>query len=243
MHPARALEANENSSRFGMHGKSPTCRGKAARSLSTRAVIGRKPKERDMHCSLGPIGTRIARLLAIGLIGATGGVYAHDNDHNRIEIRLKSYNEVPAVSSVAMGTFKAHYDGKGAISYDLSYSGLEGDVRQAHIHFGQHSVNGAIMVWLCQTAANVDPSGLSPVCPPSGTVSGVVQAANVSPLPLPPAAQVGSANAQGIAPGEFDEFVKAIRAGAAYVNVHSSKFPGGELRGQLRGHLGDHDRD
>ena len=200
-----------------------------------------------MHCSLSPITPRIAKLLAIGLIGATGGVYAHDDDHNRIEIRLKSYNEVPAVSSVAAGKFKAHYDGKGAISYDLSYSGLEGDVRQAHIHFGQHSVNGAIMVWLCQTLTNVDPSGLSPTCPLSGTVSGVIQAANVSPLPLPlplpPAAQVGSANAQGIAQGEFDEFVKAIRAGAAYVNVHSSKFPGGELRGQLRGHLGDHDRD
>ncbi len=200
-----------------------------------------------MHCSLSPITSGIVKLFAIGLIGAAGGVYAHDDDHNRVEIRLKSYNEVPAVSSVATGKFKAHYDGKGSISYDLSYSGLEGDVRQAHIHFGQHSVNGAIMVWLCQSAANVDPTGLSPACPPSGTVSGVIQAANVSPLPQPlpppPALPVGSANAQGIAQGEFDEFVKAIRAGAAYVNVHSSKFPGGELRGQLRGRLGDHDRD
>jgi hypothetical protein len=40
-------------------------------------------------------------------------------------------------------------------------------------------------------------------------------------------------NGQGIAPGEFEELVAAIRAGRAYANVHSAKFPGGEIRGQL----------
>jgi hypothetical protein len=39
---------------------------------------------------------------------------------------------------------------------------------------------------------------------------------------------------QGIAPGEFEELLAAIRAGVAYANVHTSTFPGGELRGQLR---------
>ena len=39
---------------------------------------------------------------------------------------------------------------------------------------------------------------------------------------------------QGIAPGQLNELIAAIRAGVAYVNVHSTKFPGGEVRGQLR---------
>jgi hypothetical protein len=93
----------------------------------------------------------------------------------------------------------------------------------AHIHFGQHGVNGGIMVWLCQTAVNVSPVASTPQCPQSGTVSGVVSATDV----------VGPAG-QGIAAAEFAEMAKAINAGVAYVNVHSAKFPGGEIRGQLR---------
>ena len=38
---------------------------------------------------------------------------------------------------------------------------------------------------------------------------------------------------QGIPPAQFAEVVAAIRAGIAYVNVHSATFLGGEIRGQL----------
>ena len=44
---------------------------------------------------------------------------------------------------------------------------------------------------------------------------------------------------QGIAPGEYNELLRAIRAGVTYANVHSTKFPSGEIRAQLerkRGH-------
>jgi hypothetical protein len=37
----------------------------------------------------------------------------------------------------------------------------------------------------------------------------------------------------GIAPGEFDELIAAIRAGATYANVHTVGRPGGEIRGQI----------
>jgi len=39
--------------------------------------------------------------------------------------------------------------------------------------------------------------------------------------------------AQGVAAGEFDEFVQALRAEAAYANVHTAAFGAGEIRGQV----------
>ena len=61
-----------------------------------------------------------------------------------------------------------------------------------------------------------------PECPQSGTVEATVGAAHV----------IGPA-VQGIAPGEFEEIAAAIRAGRAYANVHTSKFPGGDIRAQI----------
>jgi hypothetical protein len=140
-----------------------------------------------------------------------------------VVVKMKSYEEVPSVSSVALGHFTAFInEAAGTIDYQLFYEGLEGDVRQAHIHFGQRSVNGGISVFLCQTAANPDPTGLAPTCPQSGTVSGTIRAANI----------IGPAG-QGIAATELSELIAAIRAGVAYPNVHSTKFPGGEVRGQF----------
>ena len=171
------------------------------------------------------------RRIGVGLCAAVlsctaAGPAAADDAHSRMQVqtRLKSYQEVPSVSSLAGGRFRASLDGASlSLHYELSFSGLEGDVRQAHIHFGQHGVNGGIMVWLCQTAFNVSPVASTPACPQAGSVSGVISAADV----------VGPAG-QGIAPAEFAEMLAAIRAGVAYVNVHSTKFPGGEIRGQLR---------
>jgi CHRD domain len=160
------------------------------------------------------------RLVGAALLGLAPSAFANDS----VEARLKGFAEVPSVSSTASGHFKAYVDRKtGAINYELSYKGLQGEVRQAHIHLGQHGVNGGVMVFLCQTTVNPDPTGLAPTCPQAGMVTGVLQAANV----------VGP-TAQGIDPLEFAELLTAIRGGVAYVNVHSSRFPGGEIRGQLR---------
>jgi hypothetical protein len=143
-----------------------------------------------------------------------------------VRLRLIPYEEVPAISSQARGMFTADIDSRaGQIAYELEYSGLTGDVRQSHIHVGQRGVNGGISVFLCQTGTNPDPTGLAPVCPASGTVTGVLTMANV----------VGP-EGQGISAGEFAELLAAMRAGVAYVNVHSSTFPGGEVRGQFDAH-------
>lgn len=165
-------------------------------------------------------------LACAALLAGAGSAFGHDS-HARLDTRLRGYDETPAaISTTAKGRFSAHYDkASGTVTYELSYHDLEGDVRQAHIHFGRRGVTGGIMVWLCQTTANPAPATVAaavPVCPQSGTVSGVINSISV----------IGPA-AQGIEPEAFDEFVRAIRNNAGYVNVHSSKWPSGEIRGQL----------
>jgi hypothetical protein len=147
-------------------------------------------------------------------------------EEERVRAGLNGYKEVPSISSGASGQFEAVIDRDArTIAYELTYSGLTGDVQQAHIHVGQKSVNGAVSVFLCQTEAAPDPTGLAPRCPQRGKVTGMVQSANMIG---------GNIVNQGISPGQFNELVRAINAGVAYINVHSSTFPGGEVRGQLR---------
>ncbi len=107
-----------------------------------------------MNRSQHPSAPTLIKITGIVLLGIASSVFARDRD-DRFDARLKSFKEVPAVSSTATGRFRAVFDEKAnppKIEYDLSYSGLEGIVTQAHIHLGQRGVNGGIMVWLCQTA-------------------------------------------------------------------------------------------
>ena len=148
----------------------------------------------------------------------------------RIREFLTGYEEVPAVSTVAEGEFHARIsDDASQIDYELKYSDLEGSVTQAHIHFGQKGVNGGISVWLCgNPSATITPPAGTPVCPASpATVTGTLDASDV----------VGP-SAQGIAATEFAELIRAIRAGKTYANVHTTKFPGGEIRSQIEGNSG-----
>lgn len=169
------------------------------------------------------------RLLSLALALCTSAAVADNGKSDAtMRARLSSYQEVPAVSSAASGSIKLKIDWSSkTIAYELSYEGMEGTATMAHIHLGQMGANGGVMLWLCQSATNADPTGLAPACPQTaGTVSGLIQAANV----------IGPAG-QGVAATEMAEVLDALRAGVAYVNVHSSKFPGGEIRGQLgRGH-------
>jgi CHRD domain len=136
---------------------------------------------------------------------------------------LSGYEETPStLSTPAVGSFDARLSHDGAtLEYELSYSGLEGTVLQAHIHFAKRAVNGGITLFLCGTAASPGPAG-TPTCPDSGTVSRTVGAADI----LAP-------GTQGIEAGNFAELVAAMRNGSTYANVHSTKWPGGEIRAQI----------
>jgi hypothetical protein len=140
--------------------------------------------------------------------------------------RLNGYNEVPvALSTTGDGRFRLRVDDRAQeLTYQLSYSNLEGTVTQAHIHFGSVSQAGGISVFLCSNLGN-GPAGTQ-ACPAApATISGTITAVDV----------IGPA-AQGIAAGQFAELVDAVRAGFTYVNVHTTLFPAGEIRAQLGHH-------
>ncbi|MGI9113317.1 MAG: CHRD domain-containing protein [Gaiellaceae bacterium] len=169
-------------------------------------------------------------VLLLGL----GSFALADGGSKKASGKLIGYQEVPSVSSRGSGEFEAKIVDNSTIEYKLSYRDLEAPVQQGHIHFGQRSVNGGISVFLCSNLGN-GPAGTQ-ACPASpATISGTIVAANV----------IGPA-VQGIAAGEFAELLAAIRAGKTYANVHTSMFPGGEIRAQLgknRGEKGDREKD
>lgn len=156
----------------------------------------------------------------------------------RISEFLTGYEETPAaISTTGNGTFTARISNdESRIDWQLTYSDLEGAVQQSHIHFGAKGTTGGISVFLCTNLGN-GPAGTQPCPAPPATISGTIHAADVSPN-IP--ATAGARN-QGLDTGELDELIAAIRAGATYVNVHSSKWPGGEIRSQIDGNSGhDH---
>ena len=157
----------------------------------------------------------------IALLGVVSFAVAGGGSKNFEGSPLNGYEENPDVSSTGSGEFEARLDKDGAsIEYELSYSNLESTVTQAHIHFGKRAVNGGISMFLCSNLGN-GPAGTQ-ACPQSGTITGTLDAADV----------IGPSG-QGIAAGEFDEILAAMRAGHTYANVHSTTFPGGEIRAQI----------
>ena len=154
----------------------------------------------------------------------------------RIHANLIGYQEVPSVSTPASGEFTARISKDGqSIEWQMTFGNLIGTVLMSHIHMAQRGVNGSIVIWLCQTTANPAPaavSALTQTCPQSGTISGTITTANVI---------ASSTLSQQIAAGELDEVIAAIRAGVAYVNIHSApNNGGGEIRGQIRASDDDH---
>ena len=116
----------------------------------------------------------IVAALAVGAValGVAAFALAGGAGFNHLSETLIGYQEVPAVSTAGTAEFTADVGKDGnSINYTVSYSGLEGDIKQSHIHFGQRSVNGPIIVFLCTELGN-GPAGTQG-CPDSpATISG-----------------------------------------------------------------------
>src|SRR5215470_2715560 len=194
---------------------------------------------------------RIVRIILVtaGLLAliapATGSAEDNRNDNGRLRIKLSGFQEVippnlglGAIFSTGSGrlTLKVAKQNR-TIDYELIYSFPDAAatpivgaqfVNQAHLHFGQKHTTGGITVWLCQSADTPAPAAVAavtPTCPsPSGTVSGTIAPGQVLALP-----------GQGLPAGQdgFDALLEALQNDAIYGNVHTDKFPSGEIRGQF----------
>jgi hypothetical protein len=166
----------------------------------------------------------VTRLLAAFVVlGLTVSVASADESITKVAAKLTGFEQVPPVLTNGTGSFTATVRGE-SIEYKLTYSGLTTATTQAHIHFGQRAVNGGIFLWLCGSAAAPGPAG-TPTCPATGgTVTRTVSGADII-APKPD---------QGLDAGNFAGALHIIRSGVAYVNVHTTRFPAGEIRGQVR---------
>ncbi len=130
---------------------------------------------------------------------------------NRFTATLSGRDEVPPNRSGASGsaTFRVRPD--GSIDYTLDVEQIS-NVRAAHIHLGAAGMNGPVVVPLLDR-----PEGVS-VFDRTRIASGRLTAADLTA-------------ASGIrTPAEL---LQRMRQGRTYVNVHTTRFPGGEVRGEV----------
>ncbi|MHB1400371.1 MAG: CHRD domain-containing protein [Trichloromonadaceae bacterium] len=117
----------------------------------------------------------------------------------------------PVAGSAALGNASLRLSA-GTIEFELDVEPLPvTTITGAHIHYGAPGTNGPIIFSLYESAFGV-------------------------PFAVPRSGSLGSADLQvkpevGIT--NFSAALEAIRSGNAYVNVRTTAFPAGELRGQL----------
>jgi hypothetical protein len=143
---------------------------------------------------------------------------------------FSGFNEVGALNaqsgailSPGHGTLEVWLDRVNqTLTFELSFWDLSASVTQSHIHFGKRHMAGGVMVFFCSNLASA-PAGTQPCPAGGGTVSGTLTAANVLAVA-----------GQGVAAGDFQALVDALESDTAYANVHTTNFPAGEIRGQVR---------
>jgi len=145
-----------------------------------------------------------------------------DVPHNH-RTHLTGAEEVPVRDTRAQGqaVFQISPDGS-QVSYRLIASNIE-NVTQAHIHCGPAGVNGPVVVWLYP-----NPSSTAPVAG-DGRHDGVLAANTFDSSHVRPTTNPNCPG--GVA--TLEDVLDRIRSGNAYVNVHTTRFPPGEIRGQL----------
>jgi hypothetical protein len=162
----------------------------------------------------------------VALLATAGTVWAA-NRH--LEASLAGGEEVPARLTGASGEakFKLNNDGS-ELRYELEVEDIT-NVVQAHIHIGPPGVNGPIVVFL-----------YGPVAPGGGPIEGRIARGTITADDL----------INTLAGHPLSDLLAEIRAGNAYVNVHTNDgidppttgpgdFPGGEIRGQVQHKHGD----
>jgi hypothetical protein len=153
------------------------------------------------------IASLVLTLVAAGTVVAAGETF--------FRAKLAGSFEVPVNTSKATGHAQFWLNSDGTqLRYRLLVSRIE-NVTQAHIHVGPLGINGPVVLFLY-------PSAPPPVLIP-GPFSGILNEGTAT-----------AANLIGPLAGQpLSALVAALESGGAYVNVHTSQLPGGEIRGQV----------
>lgn len=135
----------------------------------------------------------------------------------RFQATLSGANEVPAVTTTATGTAVFAVAEDTFLIYRVDVAGINAPTL-AHIHDGAAGVIGGVIVTLRSgSALGANYTG----------VFGMSQlrASQLTQLPT----------SYGATPlDRLNELLARMRVGTVYVNVHSTTYPGGELRGQIQ---------
>jgi len=138
--------------------------------------------------------------------------------------KLRGANEVPAVTTDGLGIAKLRVNG-GKLHWFVNASNLD-NVTAAHVHCGAAGVNGPVVLTLFPTATFTAPTN------PAGrfTSGWILLTDDIADV------DCGFTVDEDNVVDHADDIVALLRLtpSKAYVNVHSSDFPGGEIRGQVR---------
>ncbi|HEU4658522.1 MAG TPA: CHRD domain-containing protein [Capillimicrobium sp.] len=126
-----------------------------------------------------------------------------------LEATLNGRSEVPRTDSRATGHAEFTVaDNRKSIRYELDASGLSGPAMAAHLHLGKPGQAGGVLITIASSRFSLPSEGRLTKRDFSAT-------GNVK---------------------TFRQAIRAVLAGRTYVNIHTAKFPAGEIRGQVRAH-------
>jgi hypothetical protein len=156
---------------------------------------------------------RLALVLALagGVLAAPGAAVAQ-SAHPTFVAQMNGFEETPGVATLATGFagIQVGMDGS-TVYYTVTLTDASTELMAAHLHLGPSGEAGPIVVTLC--SAQTKP------CQTEGVVAqGTFTAADFS---------------GPFANDTLERLLTESRNHMVYVNVHSTKFPSGEARGQL----------
>lgn len=149
-------------------------------------------------------------ILILGVAAGPTAIFAQQ----KFTAKLSGNNEVPPVTTAGSGmaTFQLSGDGK-SLDYQLNLTKMN-SVMGAHIHSGKQGQNGPVIAGLFNPNMSE---------PPTGTINGLLKKGTLT-----------SADLSGSMAGkQISNLVNMIKSGEAYVNIHTTKYQNGEIRGQI----------
>ena len=158
--------------------------------------------------AIGIVAIGILCMLIIGTSPLTLQLAAQESEQ-KFSAKLSGKEEVPSNESPSTGfAWVKITDDK--IGYEVNVTDMD-KVNAAHIHLAEAGKNGPVVLTLFKGG-------------PTEQVNGTVGEANVT-----------ASNLEGPMKGKnVTDLVTAIKNGTTYINVHTTDFPDGEIRGQLK---------